>query len=246
MAKNRSRPGKAGGSGAPDGRVSNSARGSAAKGSSSNTGKNQHHKKQQTGRFINARSGAPKTPKRQTEGKQPGPVRTLTSAFLGSARSARGTSTSPQLARQLRLSGENNRQHSEDQNTPVAARQFSSTFFVALIFAVFLLIGTYPTLNNYFNQQHEINETRQHIAQLEKENDQLKVEKTWWDNDDYVRQQARDRLYYVSEGDTPYTVTGLNESTLQVDDTSASAKNAPEDSWTNKLWSSVENPQPAQ
>ena len=66
------------------------------------------------------------------------------------------------------------------------------------------------------------------------------------DDENYVRQQARSRLFYVNEGDTPYAVTGIDSNNTQVDDTSASAKNAPDDSWTNKMWNSVENPQGAQ
>ena len=80
---------------------------------------------------------------------------------------------------------------------------FRASSWWGAIIVVALLVGTYPTLNNYFTQLREIESTREHISQLQRENAQLKVEKTWWDDENYVRQQARSRLFYVNEGDTP-------------------------------------------
>ncbi|MDO4883695.1 MULTISPECIES: FtsB family cell division protein [Rothia] len=178
--------------------------------------------------------------------RSPSTVGTLTSAVIGAGRSPRRGKESPQLARQRRMIREGSSDQDPDELTPIAARGFSGQFLVGAIIVVALLVGTYPTLNNYFTQLREIESTREHISQLQRENAQLKVEKTWWDDENYVRQQARSRLFYVNEGDTPYAVTGIDSNNTQVDDTSASAKNAPDDSWTNKMWNSVENPQGAQ
>ena len=60
----------------------------------------------------------------------------------------------------------------------------------------------------YIDQDREIKQINTHISQLQQENAQLKAEQTWWNDDNYVRQQARSRLYYVNPGDTPYVVTG--------------------------------------
>ena len=166
--------------------------------------------------------------------RSPSTVGTLTSAVIGAGRSPRRGKESPQLARQRRMIREGSSDQDPDELTPVAARGFSGQFLMGAIIVVALLVGTYPTLNNYFTQLREIESTREHISQLQRENAQLKVEKTWWDDENYVRQQARSRLFYVNEGDTPYAVTGID------------SKNAPDDSWTNKMWNSVENPQGAQ
>ena len=178
--------------------------------------------------------------------RSPSTVGTLTSAVIGAGRSPRRGKESPQLARQRRMIREGISDQDPDELTPIAARGFSGQFLVGAIIVVALLVGTYPTLNNYFTQLREIESTREHISQLQRENAQLKIEKTWWDDENYVRQQARSRLFYVNEGDTPYAVTGIDSNNTQADDTSASAKNAPDDSWTNKMWNSVENPQGAQ
>ena len=133
------------------------------------------------------------------------------------------------------------REHDDDENyeTPVAAHRFSGKFLGILIMIAVLLLGTAYPLTNYVDQQREINTTRARIAELKQENVQLQAEKTWWQDDDYVRQQARSRLFYVAPGDTPYTVTGIDSDDGRADSTSASGKNAPEDSWTNKLWGSL-------
>lgn len=133
------------------------------------------------------------------------------------------------------------RERDDDENyeTPVAAHRFSGKFLGILIMIAVLLLGTAYPLTNYVDQQREINTTRARIAELKQENVQLQAEKTWWQDDDYVRQQARSRLFYVAPGDTPYTVTGIDSDDGRADSTSASGKNAPEDSWTNKLWGSL-------
>ena len=85
-----------------------------------------------------------------------------------------------------------------------------------------------------------MNRVQSHISQLQQENAQLKAEQTWWNDDNYVRQQARSRVYYVNPGDTPYVVSGITADTTKADRTSANAKNAPDDAWTTKIWESLE------
>ena len=98
--------------------------------------------------------------------RSPSTVGTLTSAVIGAGRSPRRGKESPQLARQRRMIREGSSDQDPDELTPIAARGFSGQFLVGAIIVVALLVGTYPTLNNYFTQLREIESTREHISQL--------------------------------------------------------------------------------
>ena len=147
-----------------------------------------------------------------------------------------------QARRQERARRRARRQNGEDEGyaTPVAAHMFSGRSFLMTVMVGVIALGTaYPVLT-YMDQDREMNRIHAHISQLQQENAQLKAEQTWWNDDNYVRQQARSRLYYVNPGDTPYVVTGITEDSTKADGTSANAKNAPEDAWTTKVWNSLE------
>lgn len=147
-----------------------------------------------------------------------------------------------QARRQERARRRARRQNGEDEGyaTPVAAHMFSGRSFLMTVMVGVIALGTaYPVLT-YMDQDREMNRIHTHISQLQQENAQLKAEQTWWNDDNYVRQQARSRLYYVNPGDTPYVVTGITEDSTKADGTSANAKNAPEEAWTTKIWDSLE------
>lgn len=125
-------------------------------------------------------------------------------------------------------------------DAPVAAHMFSGRSFLTAVVVGVIALGTAYPVVTYFDQDREIKQINAHISQLQQENAQLKAEQTWWNDDNYVRQQARSRLYYVNPGDTPYVVTRITEDSTKADGTSANAKNAPEDAWTTKIWDSLE------
>ena len=125
-------------------------------------------------------------------------------------------------------------------DAPVAAHMFSGRSFLTAVVVGVIALGTAYPVVTYFDQDREIKRINTHISQLQQENAQLKAEQTWWNDDNYVRQQARSRLYYVNPGDTPYVVTGITEDSTKADGTSANAKNAPEEAWTTKVWNSLE------
>ena len=130
-------------------------------------------------------------------------------------------------------------------DAPVAAHMFSGRSFLTAVVVGVIALGTAYPVVTYFDQDREIKQINAHISQLQQENAQLKAEQTWWNDDNYVRQQARSRLYYVNPGDTPYVVTGITKDSTKADGTSANAKNAPEDAWTTKIWDSLERTSPA-
>lgn len=126
-----------------------------------------------------------------------------------------------------------------EQQVPVAAHSFSGRFITFAIVLAIIAISIYGPLSSFLKQQNEISGAQANIAALEAEQQELQAQVSWWEDDNYVKQQARSRLFYVEPGHTPYLVVGLDSTSALADDTSAAAKIAPEESWTTKLWSSL-------
>lgn len=125
-------------------------------------------------------------------------------------------------------------------NQPVAAHSFSGHFITFAIVLVIVALTVYTPLTSFIRQHNEIKTTEESIAALQAEQDSLNAQISWWQDDNYVKQQARSRLFYVQPGETPYLVVGLDSASGLADDTSAAAKTAPEDAWTTKLWGSLQ------
>lgn len=123
---------------------------------------------------------------------------------------------------------------------PVAAHVFSGRFLISATVLLFIAFAAYAPISTFIKQQAEINQVKDHIAALEAENKDLQTQLSWWKDDNYVKQQAKSRLYYVSEGETPYLVVGTDFTSSLADDTSAQAQTAPEESWTKGLWDSFQ------
>lgn len=127
-----------------------------------------------------------------------------------------------------------------EENTPVAAHVFSGKFLLILCALAFIVVLSWLPVRTFLSQQAEINQVKQNIDQLSQENADLQTQLSWWKDDTYVQQQAKSRLFYVKEGETPYMVTGTDISDSMADDTSAAAKTAPEQSWTATMWTSFQ------
>jgi cell division protein FtsB len=125
-------------------------------------------------------------------------------------------------------------------------RRGSSVTARAIALAVVLVILTisYATsLRIYFAQAHEIAATKTEIAERQQRIRDLQGELARWDDEAYVRTQARDRLGWVVPGETGYTVVGADGKPLG-GGAVITAETAPDEpaqeSWWSKLWGSVE------
>lgn len=127
----------------------------------------------------------------------------------------------------------------EGHREPVAARTFSGRTVLLLLVVLALVVPLAPTVHRYFAQQAEINALQQDISHLKDQQKDLKGQSDRWNDDDYVRQQARERLFYVNPGETPYVVTGKDASSSTADDSSAEATTADTPSWGENLWTSL-------
>lgn len=164
------------------------------------------------------------------QGKGPNPV----AAFFGFGLGPRPQTKTRQKAQTRPLPT------GEESAQPVPAHTFTWAHFFLLGALIFCVLQLYKPLTTYIRQGQEIAAVEQNIASLQEEKKELEAQINWWQDDNYVRQQARSRLFYIEPGETPYLVVGADSTSTLADDTSAAAKTAPEDSWTTKLWSSVQ------
>lgn len=180
----------------------------------------------------------------RTPGKKPNPIAAFFGFGLGKPASApsREKQAKPRRARAAKpLHAETTAETpSQELGTPVAAHSFSGHFITFAIVLVIIALSVYTPLTSFIRQQNEINDAKASIAALQAEQDSLNAQVSWWQDDNYVKQQARSRLFYVQPGETPYLVVGVDSTSELADDTSAAAKTAPEDSWTTKLWGSLQ------
>ena len=115
---------------------------------------------------------------------------------------------------------------------------------IALAVVLVILTISYATsLRIYFAQAHEIAATKAEIAERQQRIRDLQGELARWDDEAYVRTQARDRLGWVVPGETGYTVVGADGKPLG-GGAVITAETAPDepaqDTWWSKLWGSVE------
>lgn len=91
------------------------------------------------------------------------------------------------------------------------------------------------------DQHQQIDKAKAANTALQNQVDQLTAEQQRWDDPDYVRQQARERLFYVMPGDTAYVVVGhtaAGSSRSRATHPAPSATASP--AWFDALWSSVQ------
>ena len=77
---------------------------------------------------------------------------------------------------------------------------------------VLVLLGafvvTFPSLRGYLHQQAQYDAVVDEIASAKATSTALEQDLADWNDDDYVKAQARERLSYVMPGDTTYVVVG--------------------------------------
>lgn len=82
---------------------------------------------------------------------------------------------------------------------------FTVLMLALLVLAVIVLA---PNLRILIEQQQQIAELRQGVAQSQQSVDQLTKDVARWSDPAYIESQARERLYYVFPGDISYLVIG--------------------------------------
>ena len=124
----------------------------------------------------------------------------------------------------------------------VAALMSSMLGMLALaVVMIAITIMLAPTVKIFFEKRAEIAALQADISNKQAQQDELRRQVSRWQDPNYVKQQARDRINMVMPGETGYWVFG---SDLPAGSTSGaagagSAQDPPELPWVDSLWDSI-------
>ena len=76
--------------------------------------------------------------------------------------------------------------------------------FSCVLLLAFVLV--YPTLHAYLQQRAEVDQLRARVEAARERNDELESNLLRWDDEAYVRAQARERLSFVMPGEKAFRV----------------------------------------
>lgn len=105
-----------------------------------------------------------------------------------------------------------------------------------VVFVALALAYTYP-LRVYLAQKSQIAQLRAEQADKRAQIAQDAQQLQKWNDPEYLRAQAREKLFYVRPGETPLLV--LNDPAGAAREAGRNAPAAPPDRWYDTLWSSV-------
>ena len=124
---------------------------------------------------------------------------------------------------------------------PVPAKAFSGRMLALLVVMIAITIMLAPTVKIFFEKRAEIAALQADIAAKQAQQDDLRRQVSRWQDPNYVKQQARDRINMVMPGETGYWVFG---SDLPAGSSSGaagagSAQDPAELPWVDSLWDSI-------
>jgi cell division protein FtsB len=103
-----------------------------------------------------------------------------------------------------RASGKN----AGENQDPVPAKAFSGRMLALAVVMIAITIMLAPTVKIFIDKRAEIAALEADIAARQAERDNLKLQVSRWQDPNYVKQQARDRINMVMPGETGYWVFG--------------------------------------
>lgn len=125
--------------------------------------------------------------------------------------------------------------------TPVPAKAFSGRLLALSVVMIAITILLAPTVKIFVDKRAEIAALEADIAERQATRDDLKRQVSRWQDPNYVKQQARDRINMVMPGETGYWVFGSDIPATDTGSTAAAAAtqdpaNLP---WVDALWDSI-------
>ena len=108
---------------------------------------------------------------------------------------------------------------------------------IAIIFIFTLTLA--PPIKNYFTQRAQISALKSQVASDRTALEKARAELSIWQDPNYIKSQARERLHFVMPGERQYIVTG-SDITKSQPQTTQIAGQLPEGApWYTKLIASV-------
>lgn len=128
------------------------------------------------------------------------------------------------------------------RRTPLTSR----AAVLGLVLCTLVVMLAYP-VQQYLEQRAQIGHMRDANAALQQQVSALDAQLQQWHDPDFIRQQARSRLFYVMPGETAYVVQGATKpgpgatsTPLPKDVALSRSAAALPGSWYGRLWSSVQ------
>jgi len=113
------------------------------------------------------------------------------------------------------------------------------TFAIAAIFFALALFLA-PPIKNYFTQRAQISALQSQLSSDYAALDAARKELTLWQNPEYIKSQARERLHFVMPGERQYIVTGGDSSQANGDSSVNVVENLPEGQpWYTRMIASI-------
>src|SRR6478735_407364 len=128
----------------------------------------------------------------------------------------------------------------DEEQHPVPAKAFSGRMLALAVVMVAITIMLAPTVKIFFDKKAEIDALNADIAARQAEGDALRQQVSRWQDPNYVKQQARDRINMVMPGETGYWVFGSDEPAGESSSPAGAAAQDPADlPWVDSLWESI-------
>ncbi|MFW0773754.1 FtsB family cell division protein [Paenarthrobacter nitroguajacolicus] len=124
---------------------------------------------------------------------------------------------------------------------PVPAKAFSGRMLALAVVMIAITILLAPTVKIFLEKRAEISALEAEIAGRKAEQSELNKQLSRWQDPNYVKQQARDRINMVMPGETGYWVFGGEEAAgtpggRTGSGSSANPENLP---WVDALWETI-------
>ncbi|MDR7161226.1 septum formation initiator family protein [Arthrobacter sp. BE255] len=132
------------------------------------------------------------------------------------------------------------RDDAHDDGHPVPAKAFSGRMLALAVVMIAITIMLAPTVKIFFDKKAEIDALNADIAASQAQQDSLRQQVSRWQDPNYVKQQARDRINMVMPGETGYWVFGSDLPAGSSSSQSGAAAQDPADlPWVDSLWESI-------
>ncbi|WP_426225000.1 FtsB family cell division protein [Pseudarthrobacter sp. DSP2-3-2b1] len=127
-----------------------------------------------------------------------------------------------------------------DDGHPVPAKAFSGRMLALAVVMIAITIMLAPTVKIFFDKRAELAALSADIEARQAEQDVLRQQLSRWQDPNYVKQQARDRINMVMPGESGYWVFGSELPAGTSSSQTATAAQDPADlPWVDSLWESI-------
>ena len=127
----------------------------------------------------------------------------------------------------------------EEEPHPVPAKAFSGRMLALAVVMIAITIMLAPTVKIFFDKKAEIDGLKADIAASQAQQDGLRQQISRWQDPNYVKQQARDRINMVMPGETGYWVFGSDLPAGTSSSQAGAAQDPADLPWVDSLWESI-------